>query len=184
MKTIQRRTYIFAALAIFSILTGVILFIFGETNSALLVLLFPAVTITAGIILTVFWLSERNKLKIARLITENPILRICTAVISSSSIPVEKVQPEVIEDAEVFISYFGILLGTKIIKFNQDGIQLKDVKITGDIISITYGTEKQLQNIRLLHPQIDPATLEKIVQKFRFETGIIPAVPKTPVSGE
>ncbi len=180
MKTIKRRTYVFAALAIFSILTGVILFVLGETNAAFLVLLFPAVTIIAGIILTGFWLSELNKLKIARLIAENPILHICTAVISSTS--AETAQPKVIEDAEVFISYFGILLGTKIIKFNQGGIRLKAVEITSDILSIIYGTEKQTQTIHLLHPQIDTATLEEIVQKFRFETGIIPEIPKTPGS--
>ena len=74
----------------------------------------------------------------------------------------------------MIVSYFGILLGEKIIKFNQDGIRLRTVEIGADFISFTYGTEKRTQNIRLLRPAIDPATLEQISEKFRYETGITP----------
>jgi hypothetical protein len=80
------------------------------------------------------------------------------------------------ESTEVIVSYFGILLDQKIIKFNQDGIRLRAVEIGGDFISFTYGTKKQTQNIRLLRPVIDPAEMEEISERFRFETGIIPAL--------
>ena len=40
----------------------------------------------------------------------------------------------------------------------------------------TYGTEKRTQYIRLLRPAIDPAAMEKICERFRYETGITPTL--------
>ncbi len=62
---------------------------------------------------------------------------------------------------EVFVSYFGILLDSKIIKFNQDGILLKAVEIGRDFISLTYGKGKQIRNTRLFHAEISSGELEK-----------------------
>jgi len=76
----------------------------------------------------------------------------------------------------VIVSYFGILLGGKIIKFNQGGIRLRALEIGAVFISLTYGTEKRTQNIRLLRPVINPAELDKIAEKFRYETGSTPAL--------
>ena len=121
-----------------------------------------------------FWIRELGKLKVARLIAENPILHIHTAVIRDLS--GETAQRSDIESAEVFISYFGILLDEKTIKFNQDGIRLRAVEIGNDFISFTYGTEKRTQYIRLLRPAIDPATMAEISERFRYETGIMPTL--------
>ena len=130
--------------------------------------------VIASLVAAGFWLRGLSKLKIARLIAENPILHINTAVISDLS--GEAAQPENIENTEVIVSYFGILLGEKIIKFNQDGIRLKAVEIGNDFISFTYGTQKRTQNIRLLRPAIDPAELAEISERFRYETGITPTL--------
>ncbi|MGI5835755.1 MAG: hypothetical protein ACOX87_04580 [Chloroflexota bacterium] len=78
------------------------------------------------------------------------------------------------ESYDVFVSYFGILLGSRIVRFNQDGIFLKGVKIGRDSISLTYGTDKGTRITRFLHPEISQGELERIAERFRYETGIVP----------
>ena len=172
MKTIKRKNFVLAALTGFGILTGSMLLIFGGALSEIRAQILLAGTVIASVVAAGFWLRGLSKLKIARLITENPILHISTAVISDLS--GEAAQPENIENTEVIVSYFGILLDEKIIKFNQDGIRLRAVEIGADFISFTCGTEKRTQNIRLLRPAITPEELDKIAEKFRYETGITP----------
>lgn len=173
LRVIRRRIYIFAAFTGFSILTGAMLLVFGETKSEIMARIFLAMAIIAGAILAGFCIREFNKLKIAQLVVDNPILHICTAIIGDIS--GEAGQQKDMENTEMFISYFGILLDANIIKFNQDGIRLRAMEIGPDFISFTYGTEKRMQNIRLLRPQIDPAVLDGIIEKFRYETGITPS---------
>ena len=76
----------------------------------------------------------------------------------------------------MFVSGFGILLGSKIIKFNQGGIRLKAVEIGRDYLSIDFGTDVEIRNIRLLHIRPDSAALAGIIEKFRYETGITPTI--------
>jgi hypothetical protein len=148
------------------------LLVFGGGVSEIRTQLPLASVMIASAVAAGFWLRGLSKLKIARLIAENPILHISTAVISDIS--AEAMQSENIENTEVIVSYFGILLDEKIIKFNQDGIRLRTVEIGADFISFTCGTEKRTQNIRLLRPAINPEELDKIAEKFRYETGIAP----------
>ena len=171
MSTIRKRCFVFAAFTGFFILIGAMLFVFGEAASEIQVqFLLVSISIVGGIA-ACFWIREFRKLKIARLIAENPILHMCTATISDISS--ETAQPE---DIEIFISYFGILLDAKVIKFNQDGIRLRAVEMGNDFISFTYGTEKWTRNIRLLHSVVDPASVEEISERFRYETGIMPTL--------
>ncbi|MGI6327891.1 MAG: hypothetical protein ACOX1I_02880 [Dethiobacteria bacterium] len=174
LKAIRRKSFIFAAFTGFGILTGVMLLVFGGATSEIRAQILLASVIIASVILAGFWIRELGKLKIARLIVENSILHIRTAVISDLSD--EGAQPKNIENTEVIVSYFGILLDGKTIKFNQDGIRLRDVEIGNDFISFTYGTKTRTQNIRLLRPAIDPITIAEICEKFRYETGIIPTL--------
>lgn len=174
MKAIRRRSFIFAAFTGFGILTGVMLLVFGGATSKIPAQILLASVIIASVILAGFWIRELGKLKIARLIAENPILHIHTAVISDIS--AEATQRSDTENTEVIVSYFGILLDEKIIKFNQEGIRLRAVEIGNDFISFTYGTEKRTRNIRLLHPAINPETIAEISEKFRYETGITPTL--------
>lgn len=174
MEAIKKRCFIFAAFTGFFILVGAMLLIFGEVASEVRSLILLASVIIATGVAAGFWWHELGKLKISRLIVENPILH--TRTVAISDISAEAAQPGNIENTEVIISYFGILLGEKIIKFNQDGIRLRGVEIGNDFISFTYGTEKQTRNIRLLCPAIDSATLEQISERFRYETGITPTL--------
>jgi hypothetical protein len=172
LKAIKRKNFVLAALTGFGILTGSMLLVFGGAMSEIRAQILLAGVVIASGVAAAFWLRGVGKLKIARLIAENPILHISTAVISDLS--GEAAQPENIENTEVIVSYFGILLDEKIIKFNQDGIRLRAVEIGADFISFTYGTEKRTQNIRLLRPAINSAMLEQISERFRYETGITP----------
>lgn len=174
MKAIRKRCLVFGAFTGFFMLTNVVLLVFGEATSEIRAQIILVSVVIAGGIAAGFWIREFGKFKIARLIAENPILHIRTAVISDLS--GEESQPEEPESTEVFISYFGILLDAQIIKFNQDGIRLRAVEIGRDFISFTYGMEKRTRNIRLLRPAIDPAAMEEICERFRYETGITPAL--------
>jgi len=144
-------------------LAGAMLLVFGGALSEIRAQILLAGTVIASIVVAAFWLRGLRKLKIARLITENPILHINTAVISDLS--GEAAQRENIENIEVIVSYFGILLGEN-----------RAVEIGTDFISFTCGTEKRTQNIRILRPGIDPAALEQISERFRYETGITPTL--------
>ena len=174
MKAIRKRSYIFVAFTGFFVLTGAMLLFFGGATSEIQAQVFLASLIIASGISAGFWIRELGKLKVARLIAENPILHIRTAIVSDiSSEAMQKLEPE---STEVIVSYFGILLDEKVIKFNQDGIRIRAAEIGGDFISFTYGTEKRTQNIRLLRPAIDSAELDQIAEKFRYETGIMPTL--------
>lgn len=118
--------------------------------------------------------QEYKNLKMAELIVENQIMYIQPAVIDSGiSRPGGPLSAGVIE---VFISCFGILFGSQIIKFNLDRIHLKSVEIGHNHVSFTYGTKFSTKKISILHGALDGRELENIVEKFRFETGIIPVV--------
>lgn len=172
MKSIIKKNYVFAALTCFGILMIGILLTFKEAMSQVQAQILPVGIVMYSVIAATFWLRGINKLKFARLISENPILHISTAIISNLS--GETMQQSDPDHTHVIVSYFGILLDDKIIKFNQDGIRLRVVEIGYDFISFTYGTEKRTQSIRLLRPTIDPVELNRIMEKFRYETGITP----------
>lgn len=174
LKGIKRNIFVLAALTCFGILTVIMLLVFGDGASEIRAQILLASVMIASVIAVGFWLRELGKLKIALLISENSILHIRTAAISDLS--GEAAQQSEPENTEVIVSYFGILLDERIIRFNQDGIRLRAVEIGGDFFSFTYGTEKRTQNIRLLRPAINPAELDKIVEKFRYETGITPTL--------
>lgn len=174
MKAIKRRSFFFAAFTALGILTCIMLLVFGGVASKISSQILLANIIIVSGILFGFSKRELGKLKIVRLIAENPILHINTAVISD--LAGEASQSKDSEYTEMIVSYFGILLDEKIIKFNQDGIRLRAVEIGNDFISFTYGTEKRTRKIRLLRPTLDEAIIAEISEKFRYETGITPTL--------
>ncbi|MFA5577561.1 MAG: hypothetical protein WCZ27_10715 [Tissierellaceae bacterium] len=174
MRAIKRNSCILAALISFDILAGIFLLLFNKTTNQIQRQTLLAAIVIINAIAMGLWLREKNRLKIANLIAENPILHITTAVISHMSAEIARQLDT--ENTQIIISYFGILIGEKIIKFNQDGIQLRAVEIGGDYISFTYGIKKTMQNIRLLCPNLEAEELDRLVEKFRYETGITPTI--------
>lgn len=118
-----------------------------------------------------------QRLTAARLIVENQILHIQPAVLRERDSTKES-EAESCETVEMFVSCFGILLGSKVIKFNQEGIRLKAVKIGRDYLSLDYGRDTDIRSIRLIYSRPDSDVLEAIIEKFHYETGITPTITR------
>ncbi len=128
--------------------------------------LFASSAVLAGL-----WVNAYRKYKAAKLIKENIIMEVCSSIYSGFSH--KPLKSDDIKNEKIQISYFGILIADNIIRFNQNGIQLKAVEIGPDYLSFTYGKEKNIKNIKLFRPQISKEELNKFVERIHYETGII-----------
>ena len=136
---------------------------------------YAAMALSAGLIAAFLFFTMNQRLTAARLIVENQILHIQPAVQRVRN-SMKESEAESLETVEMFVSCFGILLGSKVIKFNQEGIRLKAVEIGRDYLSLDYGRDMDIRNIRLIHSSPDSAVLAGIIEKFRYETGITPTI--------
>jgi len=129
-----------------------------------------------GTLAAVLFFSTRKKLITAKTIADSAVIRIQPAVVHSRT--GEDIEHERIrEDLGIYVSCFGILLGTKIIEFNQNGIWLKSVEIGQDHITFGFGARgEEPDYIRLLYSRPDEAALAGIIESFRKETGVVPVV--------
>ena len=179
MKALVLRKQISLSAAIFCI----------AVMAASLTLRFPywnyylSFALTGGALADGLFFVAYKKFSAAQGIIENAIIRIQPAVICAQSDAEKKKGEKLHEKLMTYVSCFGILLGTKIIKFNQDGIRLRNVEIGTDYISFDYeipvapyGLEKEKQNIRLLYSNPGEDQLAGIIEKFREEAGVIPVV--------
>lgn len=99
--------------------------------------------------------------KIGNLILENKILNF--NIIEGESI-----------DIKAYISCFGILIGSKVIKYNMGGVDLKGIDIDDKYLNISFGKENKIDNIKLLYGKMDKNELHRFIFKVNFETGIMP----------
>jgi hypothetical protein len=174
LKAIRQRSYVLALDAGLILAVSVLILACSRLVPEIQIQMLLTVSLPASACMAVLWAREHRKLKIAQLIVENQMLSIRTAVICNKA--GDLAGPEDTECIEVFVSYFGILLDSRVIKFNQEGIFLKTVEIGPDYISLTYGTDKRVQNTRLLHAAIDEEEVERIAKRFCHETGVVPVV--------
>ena len=112
-----------------------------------------------------FLLRALRNARDAQLIVDNQSLRVPAAVFEGEAGG---------KNVEFVVSCFGILLGPKIIRFNRDGVWLRSVELGRNSISLSYGTEKKTRSAKLLCPEISEDERREIVEKFRYETGVIP----------
>ena len=134
---------------------------------------FALMALTFAIVL---FFKMRKKLVTAKAIVDSAVICIQPAVVFGRT-EEEKDEEGLRENFGIYVSCFGILLGTKIIRFNQDGIWLKSVEIGQDYISFGYGARgEELHNIRLLYSKPGEDVLARIIENFRKETGVIPTV--------
>jgi len=145
-----------------------------------------SIALIVGALTGALFLAAYKKLSAAQGIIETAVIRIQPAVICAQSDEEKKEGEKLLEKSEVYVSCFGILLGTKVIKFNQGGIRLRNVEIGGGYISFdyeipvdSYGVEKEKQNIRLLYSRPGEDELAGIIEKFREETGVVPVVTES-----
>lgn len=157
--------------SIFCVVTFVSVFILQPNNWKP----YAALVLTVGLLAIFLLFTLRKRLTAARLIVENQILHIQPAVQCQRD-SMKKSEAESCEAVDMYVSCFGILLGTKVIKFNQEGIQLRAVEIGKDYLSLDYGRDRDIYNIRLIHARPDSTILESIIEKFRYETGITPTI--------
>jgi len=176
LKLIKKRLLIYTRASIFGAIACLLMLI-KDVVSGQNAEILSIVVITMTILLAVFSVLEYKKLEAAGLIIENQIMHIRPAVIDVGEHGREAVDSPR-EVREVFISCFGILLGSKIVKFNHGGVHLKAVEIGCDFICLTYGTNKRTQKIQVLHSAIDSQEIDSIADKFRYETGVIPNIAK------
>ncbi len=174
MKAIRQRTYILALAAGIGMVVSALILACSGSAPAIQTRMLLIVSLPASACMATLWAREHRKLKVAQLIVENQMLSIRTATICDKA--GDSPGPENIEGIEVFVSYFGILLDSRVIRFNQEGIFLKTVEIGSDSISFTYGTDKRVQSTRLIHAAIGGKEVERIAERFRHETGIIPVI--------
>lgn len=176
MNTIIRRIIINISILCLLTAAWTQFFAFADRSFDVQILVITILIIAAGVILIYLLLKDIKNLKIARLIRENFILKVKTAVISEIAEKEISHKPIHIDDTEIFVSYFGILFNGKIVKFNQEGVRLTAMDIGNDFISFTYGNDKQMQNLRIVRPDIEPEAMDEMINKFRFETGITPSM--------
>lgn len=175
MKAIRQRLYTLGALCGLCLLTSFALIAwnlqFHTLNGNSLVI------VSSSLAILLFGLSVREyrKLAFAGLIVENKIMLIQAARAEQKS---QKYNTIVLsaEAMDIYISCFGILLGSRIINFNTEGIHLKKVDIGKDFINIYYGKGEKDEFLRLLHRAIEKKELTDILEQFYHETGIIPNI--------
>lgn len=174
MRIIQMKLALYTALSCIVLLC---LFFFIEGYAILntdirivFVLLFTVLIVLAALLA-----AEYYRYNTAKLIMDNKIIHIQVAKIEENC---EKKIYNTLSTIvmEYVISCFGILLGSKVIKFNVDGIKLTEVKINHDFIFIVYGKDNKNKTIRLLHGSLSTQELRDFVERFRYETGITPNV--------
>lgn len=122
----------------------------------------------------VFCLRAYQKLGYARAIVENYILKIKVSTSQEKDIILK--DKDRVKESYTYVSYFGILSDSELIKFNQDGISLKGVLIEKDYIVLSFGDKRTLREIRLLKPDLDSKSLDVITKRFFYETGIKPHI--------
>ena len=134
---------------------------------------FALMGVTAAAVLL---FATRRKLMTAKAIADSAVICIHPAVVSGQA-GEESDEEELRENFGIYVSCFGILLGTKIIPFNQNGVWLKNVMIGHDYISFGYGASgEELHSLRLLYSKPGEKELAGIIENFRKETGVVPVV--------
>ena len=166
LKKIKKRFIVNIIFAIMSLFFLIYFLVILKHNKGLRIILFAFTLFVLAIVFISLSIYEYRKLCLARLITENSIL----------DVQAVEYNGEYNYDIKFIISCFGILLGSKVIKFNIDKILLKEVKISKETISIFYGKGSIRSNIKLLHGIKNGNELLRVIEKFRFETGITPIV--------
>lgn len=128
---------------------------------------------TGSAVLLVLLVMQFRRLHDARLLLDNRILTVPSAVIS---------QPEsgrTTELTETVVSTFGVLTGGRVYLWGCDGVRgtrLRAAGIDGGRISLTLGGANQTLCIELPHGLADKQAVLEICRTLEHETGIKAAV--------
>jgi len=171
MKTIKKR-FVFlvmgSGVGVCTILFVVLRQVHEEHSYTLL-----TTALVMMVLLFTFLVRDYRSYQAARLIVENKIMQILIATIEEG-IQTGQDGTSPIRRIEVVISCFGILLDSRVIKFNVNKICLHNVEIGRESISFTYGKAQWTRRICILHGVIDRQELQDYIDRFRYETGVVP----------
>jgi len=173
MKKLVLYAWLFLSATVICTAAFTLLIIFRPPIVVLSALLF----FVAGASSVILLIETCKKRSAARTIIDSAVIHIQPAVIYAQSAEEQKTAERFRDNFGIYISSFGILLGEKVIRFNQSGVWLRKVEIGQDYISFYYGEKgKRLQNVRLLYSRPGKDELVGIIENFRKDTGIVPVM--------
>ena len=162
MKLIRKRRNGYALLFAASICLAVWL---GVTSMIEVVFAFGAISLISLLLLV----RQNRLLYAARLICDNPILAVPSALISMPGRQMKK------DTEETVVSTFGILIGSKIYRWGLDGVhgvRLSAVQIDKERMYLTFGDKDQTMRVELLHGTTQKQAVLDAAQKLLRETGV------------
>lgn len=162
MKAIKKRRNMLAALLTFGVAIAICFQWYGIPEAALV---FSA----GSIVLFALLITQSRRLQDARLILDNRILAVPSAVITRPE------SGETQELEETVVSTFGVLAGGHIYRWGCDGFRgtrLTAIEIDRSWISLTFGGENKPLRIDLPHGLADKQTVLEICRKLKHETGV------------
>lgn len=122
-----------------------------------------------SIVFLIFMIRQGRLLYAARLICDNCIFKVPSAIVSNTKSEVK------IAVEETVVSTFGLLIGNKLYKWGYHGavgIKLKTIEIDRERIYLTFGDGEDTLRVALLHGITNEQEVMDIKQKFWRETGI------------
>ena len=173
MKKIKLHALCSLAVAIVFAAAGIVVFILRPPYW---VAYAPAI-MAIGLVALLYYIPACKDYRSAQVITENTIIRIQLAEMHGQTEWDKEEAEKIRETFVISISTFGILLGNKIINWGGSSEnRLKAVEIGSDYISIDHGTKENQQNIRLLYTRPGEDELAEIIEKFQYETNVVPSI--------
>lgn len=164
MNAIKKRRNILGALLTVGVAIAAYLLWYGIPEAA--IICGAGSTVLLGLLIT-----QSHRLQDARLILDNRILAVPSAVITRPE------SGETQELEETVVSTFGVLAGGRVYRWGCDGFQgtrLTAITLDRSRISLTFGGENQPLRIELLHGLADKQTVLEICRKLKYETGVTP----------
>lgn len=163
MKNIQKATQVYFASATLTVAAGVLLVFCIPYRSliTLLPLLFLAACIFIGL-----GVWKTILLKAARLITENGLFQISPVMLTGADR-----SPASDPETEIVVSCFGVLINSRVVRFNRRENRLWRVEIGRDSLKLFYGAQNDQKQMTLIHEPIDTDTARRLAERFRIETG-------------
>lgn len=119
-------------------------------------------------------LRQWTQLGVARLILDSQILQVCSATVSSRQGSSGQWKPGI--SSQITVSTFGVLMNDRAYKWGCDGIKLETAEIGHDTLSLTFGDRERVYRVKLLHGLCELAEVDSLVEKLRYETGVVPVV--------
>lgn len=161
MNVIKKRLYFYSAICCLTLLINLL-----KTKQIIPIILL----IFLGLLI-----KELKLYTMAKLILDNVILFIQSARVEENTIDsgYNGVQ---VDGLGIYISCFGILMESKIIKYNIDEIILKSVEIDRKYLYISYGNDKKISQIRIIYGDMSKTERQNFIERFSFETGITPVI--------